>query len=307
MLSRKNKKSDNTLYTGLSLHQNGARAALMRALPGGGVRLEQLSEAPGSLPRQQQISTALSGLGSVNTPLTTVLSHSDYTLVQLEAPDLPPEEVNEALRWRIRDMINFPVDEALIDHFNLPQSQRAGAARLAYVVAARPDKVNEIVEAVPSKQLSAVDIPEMAMRDLVMHTQEEQTFAYLYLSPHGALIEICHGNEIYLSRQVDIASGLFEDNENTQADMDDLLLEVQRSLDYFQSLYASGPVDGLQVLSTSYQVEAAFVLSAGIYLSVPVASFDLSAIDGLEAFSDEQQRRALLAMGAAIREMPCAA
>ena len=37
----------------------------------------------------------------------------DYTLVLVEAPDVEPEEMRAAIRWRIRDLVDFNIDEAV--------------------------------------------------------------------------------------------------------------------------------------------------------------------------------------------------
>ncbi|BAN70134.1 hypothetical protein [endosymbiont of unidentified scaly snail isolate Monju] len=301
-------RQETSCYAGISLHHDGARGALLRALPGDGVRIEALAEARGGDTRGEQIAAVLRDLGARRrTPLTVVLDRGDYALLQIEPPELPPEELTEALRWRIRDMVDFPVDEAVIDQFELPPSQRAGSPRLSCVVAAPPQRLDEIAMAANGTESRAIDIPEMALRDLVMHAQDDHPHAWLYLAPRMALIEILTGDRIWLSRQIELTAGLFQGGEPAAQDMDDLLLEVQRSLDYYQSLYATGPVDSLQVLGMSPAVEAAFVLSAAVYLSVPVARFELDRIEGLDGHDEQQQRQSLLAMGAALREMPCAA
>jgi MSHA biogenesis protein MshI len=301
-------RQEASCYAGISLHHDGARGALLRALPGDRVSIEALAEARGGDTRGEQIATVLRELGARRrTPLTVVLDRSDYALLQIEPPELPPEELHEALRWRVRDMVDFPVDEAVIDQFELPPSQRAGAPRLSCVVCAPPQPLDEIAVAANGTELRAIDIPEMALRDLVMHALDDRPHAWLYLAPRMALIEILKGDRIWLSRQIELTAGLFQGGEPAAQDIDDLLLEVQRSLDYYQSLYATGPVDSLQVLGTSPAVEAAFVLSAAVYLSVPLGRFELDGFEGLEDHDEQQQRQSLLAIGAALREMPCAA
>ena len=50
-----------------------------------------------------------------------VLNPDEYQLHLVESPDVPDSELREAVRWRIRDLIDFPVDEAAIDVFDMPQ------------------------------------------------------------------------------------------------------------------------------------------------------------------------------------------
>src|SRR5262245_38478067 len=47
-------------------------------------------------------------------PVCAVIGGDDYQIVQVEAPDVLPAEMRAAIRWRLRDVINFEVDEAVV-------------------------------------------------------------------------------------------------------------------------------------------------------------------------------------------------
>ena len=80
-------------------------------------------------------------------PVVATLPNSAYSLVQLEAPELEPEELREAMRWRVKDLIDFPVEEAVIDVFGLPASRRPGAPELVYAVVAKSHEVDDTGQA----------------------------------------------------------------------------------------------------------------------------------------------------------------
>src|SRR5262245_55797245 len=69
---------------------------------------------------------------------TTLLRTADYQMLQVEAPNVPAEEAKNAVRWRIKDMVDFPVDTAAVDALAIPSE---GAARnpQMFAVAARND------------------------------------------------------------------------------------------------------------------------------------------------------------------------
>src|SRR5687768_16775723 len=50
----------------------------------------------------------------------TLLPRNEYQIVLVDAPSVPADEVKAALRWRIKDMIDYPVDEATVDMLELP-------------------------------------------------------------------------------------------------------------------------------------------------------------------------------------------
>src|SRR5262249_1188867 len=40
---------------------------------------------------------------------TTLMRTGDYQMLQVEAPNVPVAEARDAVRWRIKDMVDFPV------------------------------------------------------------------------------------------------------------------------------------------------------------------------------------------------------
>src|SRR5436305_12451607 len=46
---------------------------------------------------------------------TTLLAQSDYQMLLVESPNVKREELKSAVRWRIKDMIDYHVDDATID------------------------------------------------------------------------------------------------------------------------------------------------------------------------------------------------
>jgi MSHA biogenesis protein MshI len=57
-------------------------------------------------------------------PLSAVVDSGSYQLVQLEAPNVEPQEWRAAIRWRLRDVIDFPLEEATVDVFEIPEPAR---------------------------------------------------------------------------------------------------------------------------------------------------------------------------------------
>jgi len=98
---------------------------------------------------------------------TTLLGASQYQLNAVEAPNVPPEERSGAARWRIKELIDYPVEAATIDVLDIPVEASARTHQL-YAVSAK----NEIVAATVRRfqdagvPLAAIDIPEMAQRNV---------------------------------------------------------------------------------------------------------------------------------------------
>ena len=216
----------------------------------------------------------------------------------------------EAVRQRIKDLIDFPVEEATIDVFELPESRRPGALSLVYVVVAKSDQVEALGGLLQDAglQVEAIDIAEMAIRNLALHLDRPgRPRAYLHLQPGQTLIEISDGSQIFLSRRVMQDYDENSDIELLRAQMENLALEVQRSLDYFESQYALGPADRLSVIADGDALFEAFSGVAGTFLTVPAERFGLNGMaTSADVDLDNLGHRAT-AVGAAMRGLPRAA
>ncbi|MGH8751421.1 MAG: agglutinin biogenesis protein MshI, partial [Burkholderiales bacterium] len=68
----------------------------------------------------------------------TLLDASEYQMLQVEAPAVPKPELKAAIRWRIKDLLNYPIDDAMVDVFDIPPSRDAPARSHAmYAVVSR--------------------------------------------------------------------------------------------------------------------------------------------------------------------------
>ena len=65
---------------------------------------------------------------------TTVMELNDYSILSIEAPDVPSVELRAAIRWQIKDLIDFHIDDAVIDVFDAPASGASGKKNNLYVV-----------------------------------------------------------------------------------------------------------------------------------------------------------------------------
>ena len=107
-------------------------------------------------------------------PCSTLLSIGDYQLLVVDAPEVPPEEMRAAIRWRIRELIDFHIDDAVLDIFDAPPGGPANSKQL-YVVVAHRDTVRQRIDALEQDgvRLEYIDIPELAMRNIAACLPED--------------------------------------------------------------------------------------------------------------------------------------
>jgi MSHA biogenesis protein MshI len=236
----------------------------------------------------------------------SLLGENQYRIAQLESPAVPPEERVQALRWRLKDMVDFSVDGAAIAVADIPTEGGRQAHVFAIIAprAAVGEKMANFHSAgVP---LEAIDIPEMALRNVAALFEEpNRGLAFLVMHAGESLLTITHGGELYLSRRIEVsAQALAEaDVERRQQMLERLALELQRTLDNFDRQYGFVSVSRLLVSSEFDCAGTVAALAQNLYL--PVQAADLSAVAEFNAIpelrSAERQAQSLLAIGAALR------
>lgn len=240
--------------------------------------------------------------------LTTLLRHNQYQLLQLEAPSVPKEELRDAVRWRIKEMVDFPVEQAGIDVFQLPPTPGSGRPPQIYVVAASHEVLLPLVRLFHEAKtdLAVIDIPELAQRNVAaLFEEENRGVALLAFDDDGGRLTFTYGGELYATRHIDIgAPQLAKADDSLGGLFERVLLDVQRSLDNFDRNYSFIPLSRLLVVP--FQGGGAFLgyLKANLYQSVD--ALDLAQVLNLEAVpalaEPARQGEAFLAIGAALRQ-----
>jgi len=242
-----------------------------------------------------------------------VLNPDEYQLHLVESPDVPDSELREAVRWRIRDLIDFPVDEAAIDVFDMPQQVGSGreTGKMMCVVVARNPVIAQKAAMVNRSggELDVIDITDLALRNVLALTPADATgAALLFVEPAYSLILITGESTLYLSRRIWIGAnelaglaGRDPQSEEFRRVADTLALELLRSLEYYEAHFSRPGVESLYVAPVG-AAEAPLRAYLSQAIGVDVQSLDLNRLlETQEPLTAEQQARGLLAIGAALR------
>lgn len=237
---------------------------------------------------------------------TTLLRESDYRMAQFDAPTVPAAERVQALRWRLKDVVDFPVDDAAVAVADIPTEGSRQAS--VFAVAASAAVVGERMALFHEKKipLEAIDVPEMAVRNVaVLFEEANRGLAFLLLTQDEGLLTITCGGELYLSRRIEVAMAelVKADEERRRQMLERLALELQRTLDNFDRQYGFVSVSRLVVASEVDCAGTVATIAENLYLPVQVADFstvlDFAALPELR--STERQAQSVLAIGAALR------
>ena len=170
---------------------------------------------------------------------STLLDPGEYQLLLVEAPNVQPGELKTAIRWRVKDMLDYHPDDATIDVLDIPPDPAGGGrAHSMYAVAARNEVIQGCIGRFASARipLSVIDIPETAQRNIAaLFEPENRGLALLYLGPGHGLLTINYRGELYLARRIEVGMDqiVAASSERRDDAMGRVALELQRTLDHF--------------------------------------------------------------------------
>jgi MSHA biogenesis protein MshI len=207
-----------------------------------------------------------------NTQCNIALSISKYQLLQVDKPAVEDIEMLQALQWTIKEQLSSD-EQFTIDYFD-PPTVVANAEKLNVVAIVTKD-ILEIRDGIlkAGLALNIIGIGELATCNLL--TPSDDAIITLNQEEGGQLsLNIVKRNQLFFSRRLrgyeNLAS--FSQEELRMGVVDNLSLEIQRSMDYFESQLRQAPVKKVYVsLDTAHQDALAEMIKQVIF--IPVEEF----------------------------------
>lgn len=172
-----------------------------------------------------------------------VLSLEDYRLILIEKPKVAENEMGEATKWLVKDLIDFPIEEAVIDFF--PAPNRAGQAEKMYVVVARMQWLSLIADMVAKAGLNfkSLNVAALALRNIFssMHIIGNSA-VFLMRNKDQYYILVIKDQLIYLERKLELSSQNELDAQMFESFCNELVNELQHSIDFYQNRDKTIPV-----------------------------------------------------------------
>ena len=237
----------------------------------------------------------------------TLLHPAQYQLLMVDAPNVPREELKAAIRWRVKDLLDYHIDDATLDVLDIPvDKDLPGKSHYMYAVAAK----NEIVQGQVAQfelakiPLQVIDIPETAQRNIAeLYETADRGIGMLTFDHAGGLFTLSFKGELYLARRLDVTwSQLVAAQESQrQAYFERIGVELQRSLDHFERQYQNITLSELLLGPMPEDIGLLAFLSSQLYL--PLRQINLA--DALEFSGNDmdvdKQWQLLHVLGAALR------
>lgn len=208
----------------------------------------------------------------LNTKCNLALAISKYQVLQVDKPAVQDEELVGALQWSVKEQLGAD-EEWVIDYFDAPVSSGAGAK--VNVVAQNKRDIAEIRTGVLNAGLAlhSIGLEELSFCNLFPIA--EDAVMVLKQEAGGQLsLSIVKQGQLYFSRRLRGYEniGSLSPQELSMGVVDNLSLEIQRSMDYFESQLRQAPIKNIYLaMDTLHQEELASMIKDIIF--TPVSEF----------------------------------
>jgi MSHA biogenesis protein MshI len=233
-----------------------------------------------------------------------VFAGDQYQIYQVEKPNVEASELAEAARWKLKDLLDYAPEDAVVDVFEFPEGALKGRGTLLNVVACRKAMVQEGVKLIAESGLTldSIDIAELALRNIALECAEyeDQPVALLYLRHRFGMMVLVRSGMLYVSRRFDFSLDALKDPAHQESVIQQLGLEVQRSLDYFESQMGQVPPQAIHLMGPDPDVPLANMLGGSI--AAKVIEFDISPYLADSGAPGKSEINCFISMGASLRQ-----
>jgi len=245
-------RSKKVSQIGVEFQHDGVAVAQVRTGPNspGDIIRSEFVAAAGQEAQVEALKDWVHDHNLQKTPCICLVADDDCDIYQVERPEVDDSEMIQAVTWKIKDLINYDVTNAVVDSYPMPVSSKHKQQQVG-VVAARETVISNYVESIKTTalELNAIDVHELARSNLdVVQQCAAESLMVLTLTSDKGLLSVYHDTDLYVSREFMIGIDQLElANSEDESVFDALQLEIQRSLDYFESFYGMGTVTRLRL------------------------------------------------------------
>lgn len=190
----------------------------------------------------ENIKQLVSDLGLANTPCHVAFSTTKYQIFQIDRPQVSEQELRQALKWAVKDQVPGQ-DELVVDYIDLP-AQAAGPEKVNVVALPEGDVV-DVCTGIKDANLiiQSIGVAELATCDLLLDS-DEAVMTLVQQAGYDICLNIVKRGQLYFSRRLRGYENLstFNQQELQMGVGDNLSVEIQRSMDYFESQLRQAPV-----------------------------------------------------------------
>jgi len=249
----------------------------------------------------RQLANDIERLNLIGERCRLILLPNQYQLLSMDAADVPDDELAKALKWRLKGLVDYPLNDLAVDAFLVPPHGPAGQRKKAFVAATSLSALNKSIALFESAYVDIVEvgIAELALRNIcsTIPTQQKNPIIVISLEGEVCQLHLLYQGKLYLARVLPLTQKMANDNTFQAQNM---VLEVQRSIDYCLSeLKISEPRE--IILTPSFYQATALLEHLRETLNKEIKLLDLCDHFSMDsALSPEDQQNVLFSLGGAM-------
>lgn len=222
------------------------------------------------------------------------LPFQSFNIYQVERPMVDDNELHKALKYKILDFIDDSLENISWDYIDLPKS-REPKQQSCYLVTCRKKIIEEWIEKLETNNLRIKSIcTPLSTLTLLMRSKNLDSYAsaLIWISEQANYIVILKNNFIYMIRELECdTTRKFEDWS------EQLILEIQRSLDYCLTQYNKVNVVKCELIGTKNITESEL---SWMQKELDCVLNKYEFPDIISGFSFLQQQKLIYAIGSVI-------
>ncbi|WP_126841985.1 hypothetical protein [Idiomarina tyrosinivorans] len=192
---------------------------------------------------------------SSSTPLQVVLAHRWYQALNIPRPQVPAAELAASLKYALRDLVAWAPDEMVCDYYELPV-QSAGQDNIAVVVAEK-SLLKLWAESISNYSVSIAGISTEELFAAKFFTVENKPNLTLWQADNQPmLLQVASNKGLLVSRYLrQFSNARAQQGDNLTDLIDNLAVEVQRSMDFHESQLKQAPIAKIRIAIDHPQIE----------------------------------------------------
>lgn len=162
------------------------------------------------------------------TKCSWVLHPDQYHLTLVDTPGVPQLEYKNAVRWQVKDVINYPLEDVTVDVFYSDEFEKR--LKKIYVVVAQSSFLQNIINTIQEYGLRpvSIDIREFAIRNLITSlAPTNEPIGFFDITDDGCVLVIVQFDCVRFVRHIPVG---FKKSETDNCD--ELAAEIRRSFNY---------------------------------------------------------------------------
>lgn len=201
----------------------------------------------------------------VNTNICSlILGLNDYKLLLAEAPPIPLEDLRVLMPAKVKDSLPWELQDGTNDVFKLPDDAFRGRKKSVYIASAKTNMIRERIDLlhkinIKPKVVGITELTMLGFEEMIKDKNVDSSYGLLTLTDSEGVVNMMHDGTIYLTRRLHIA---LSDLQNKELDkrnfFDQIILEIQRSIDFYESQMGKGGVKNIYILPTSQDISSGF-------------------------------------------------